>query len=166
MENSNFFLTNVFSGFCYFSSFQSTVDALIAPLIFQLRNGATALAVCFLIPRWALWRKIRQLPRLIMLFHPPTPPLPPPSFLISSPSPPFMINYSVNIICRLNRNISVGLRNCVSLLMSVDTRLQYLLSPSPLSLSPSLLHTYTHTCVFTHTQACGIDYHSNSRWVA
>ena len=49
-----FFLTNVFSGFCYFSYFQSTVDALIALLIFQLRNGATALAVCFLIPRWAL----------------------------------------------------------------------------------------------------------------
>lgn len=47
---------------------------------FQPWKGA--LAVCFLIPCWALWRKIRQLPRLIMLFHPP-PPLP----LSSSPPP-------------------------------------------------------------------------------
>lgn len=41
------------------------------------------------------------------------------------PSPPFMINYSVNIICWLNRNISVGPHNCVHLLMSVDTLLQF-----------------------------------------
>lgn len=74
-------------------------------------------AVCFRIPCWALWRKIKQLPRLIMLFHPPPPSL-------SSPSPPFMINYSVNIICWLNRNRSMGPRNCVSLLMRVDTHLQ------------------------------------------
>lgn len=75
--------------------------------------------VCFLTPRWALWRKIRQLPALIMLFHSPN--ASPSSPLVSTPSPPFMINYSVNIIRRLNRNISAGRRNCVSLLMSVDT---------------------------------------------
>lgn len=76
---------------------------------------------------------------------------PPPSFLISSPSPPFMINYSVNIICRLNRNISVGRRNCVSLLMSVDTHLQQLLNTLLLFAVP-LIHIYTkHVYVYIHT---------------
>lgn len=77
-KSSNFFNWRIF--FLMFGTSSEWWMLQQPSSFFQPWKGA--LAVCFLIPCWALWRKIRQLPRLIMLFHPP-PPLP----LSSSPPP-------------------------------------------------------------------------------